>query len=224
MRAIGRAALRVVAVGAHPDDAESGCGGTLARYAESGATVTVIYLTRGELGIEGRPPDEVARTRTSEALEACAVLGAHAVFATQVNGQVEATPSRVAEVLRLLSAAAPDVLLAPWPLDTDPEHQVASLLATRAAMALHPSPRLFFYEVDTGTDTLGYAPTVYVDITAVRERKIQALRAHASQSFVNLYEKHDAKIEAFRGRAIGVKAAEAFAPFGERAATALPGL
>jgi hypothetical protein len=46
-------ALHVVCVGAHPDDPESGCGGTLARYAEKGHHVTIVYLTRGEAGIRG---------------------------------------------------------------------------------------------------------------------------------------------------------------------------
>ncbi len=47
-------AMKVVCVGGHPDDPESGCGGTLARYAALGAGVTIIYLTRGEAGIPGR--------------------------------------------------------------------------------------------------------------------------------------------------------------------------
>ena len=53
--------LRVVCVGGHPDDPESGCGGTLSRYAAQGHSVTVIYLTRGEAGIPGKSHDEAAR-------------------------------------------------------------------------------------------------------------------------------------------------------------------
>src|SRR4051812_14613618 len=68
--------LSVVCVGAHPDDPESGCGGTLARYADAGHRVTVIYLTRGERGIEGKSLDEAAAMRTDEANAACKILGA----------------------------------------------------------------------------------------------------------------------------------------------------
>ena len=52
--------LKIVCVGAHPDDAESGCGGTLARYSALGHTVTLIYLTRGESGIQDRSHEEAA--------------------------------------------------------------------------------------------------------------------------------------------------------------------
>ena len=62
-----RSALHIVCLGAHPDDPESGCGGTLARYSAAGHRVTIIYLTRGERGIAGRALDEAARIRTAEA-------------------------------------------------------------------------------------------------------------------------------------------------------------
>jgi LmbE family N-acetylglucosaminyl deacetylase len=202
----------VVAVGAHPDDAESGCGGTLARYSEAGHAVTIIYLTRGELGIERQAPEETAKVRTAEALEACKILGARAVFAGQVNGHVEVTPARADALAEILARAAPDVVFAPWPVDVDGEHQVASILTLRAHLATKKDARLFFYEIDTGTDTLGFDPSLFVDISAVRQKKIDALRAHESQSFTNLYERHARKIEELRGRQIGVSAAEAFVP------------
>src|SRR5438270_471087 len=53
--------LKAVCVGAHPDDPESGCGGTLARYTAAGHRVTVIYLTRGEAGIPGKSHEEAAK-------------------------------------------------------------------------------------------------------------------------------------------------------------------
>src|SRR5690348_6912055 len=65
--------LRVVCVGGHPDDPESGCAGTLARYSEQGHAVTVIYLTRGERGIQGKSLDEAARIRSAECEAACKI-------------------------------------------------------------------------------------------------------------------------------------------------------
>ena len=63
--------LKIVCVGGHPDDPESGCAGTLARYAEAGHNITVIYLTRGERGIAGKSNDEAASIRTAECEAAC---------------------------------------------------------------------------------------------------------------------------------------------------------
>ena len=86
--------LNVVCVGGHPDDPESGCGGTLAHYSGRGHNVTIIYLTRGEAGIPGKTHDEAAAIRTEEALKACRVLGASPVFAGQIDGSSEITNAR----------------------------------------------------------------------------------------------------------------------------------
>ena len=59
--------LNIVCVGGHPDDPESGCGGTLARFTSTGHAVTVIYLTRGEAGIPGKSHGDAADIRTREA-------------------------------------------------------------------------------------------------------------------------------------------------------------
>src|SRR6266852_4782593 len=83
--------LRIVCVGAHPDDPESGCGGTLARYASAGHAVTVIYLTRGEAGIAGKSHEEAAAIRTAEAEAACKILGGKPIFAGQIDGATEVT-------------------------------------------------------------------------------------------------------------------------------------
>src|ERR1700739_1915052 len=77
---------KIVCVGGHPDDPESGCGGTLAKLANMGHEVTIIYLTTGEAGINGTSHDEAARTRKQEAINACKILNAKPVFAGQIDG------------------------------------------------------------------------------------------------------------------------------------------
>ncbi len=72
--------LKVVCVGGHPDDPESGCGGTLSMYAAAGHKVTVIYLTRGERGIQGKSLDEAAKIRTAEAQLAMQTLTSGATW------------------------------------------------------------------------------------------------------------------------------------------------
>jgi LmbE family N-acetylglucosaminyl deacetylase len=68
--------MKVVCVGGHPDDPESICGGTLAKFAASGHDVTIIYLTRGEAGIEGKSHEEAADIRSKEAIAAAKILNA----------------------------------------------------------------------------------------------------------------------------------------------------
>lgn len=72
---------KIVCVGGHPDDPETGCGGTLAKLAKAGHPVTIIYLTTGEAGITGRSHSEAAAIRKQEAINACRVLNAKPVFA-----------------------------------------------------------------------------------------------------------------------------------------------
>src|SRR6266699_4451061 len=78
--------LKVVCVGAHPDDPESGCAGTLSRYAELGHSVTVIYLTRGERGIRDKGLDEAGKIRAEEAETACKIMGTEPAFFGQIDG------------------------------------------------------------------------------------------------------------------------------------------
>ncbi len=220
-----RRSLHVVCVGAHPDDPESGCGGTLARYAELGHRVINVYFTRGEAGIRGNSHEEAAAIRTAEAEAACRVLGAKAVFAGQIDGATEANPARARALLTLLTAENPDVVLAHWPIDTHPDHQLASILTIRAYLSLGRKVPLYFFEVNSGSQTLGFLPTAYVDITATREKKKAALFAHKSQNGEAIYRDHHEVMENFRGRELGVTAAEAFVPLArDHRGGALPGL
>src|SRR4051812_24200683 len=124
--------LKVVCVGAHPDDPESGCGGTLAMYAAQGHRVTIVYLTRGERGIPGKSDAEAASIRTAEAETACGIIGAKPVFAGQIDGSTEVTRERVNAMAAILNAEAPDIVFTHWPIDTHLDHEVASLLTIRA--------------------------------------------------------------------------------------------
>ncbi|MBZ5584644.1 MAG: PIG-L family deacetylase [Acidobacteriia bacterium] len=216
--------LRVVCIGGHPDDPESGCGGTLARYAEAGHAVTVIYLTRGEAGIPGRSHDEAAAIRTAEGESACRILKAKPVFAGQIDGATVADNPAVQRMTQLVRTERPDILLAHWPLDTHKDHQVASLLAYRAWLAARPRFGLYFFEVDLGSQTMGFHPTDYVDITAVREKKKAALFAHRSQDGEGVYRQHHEIMENYRGREYGAAAAEAFVRLARSGgASAMPG-
>lgn len=206
----GRAGLHIVCVGAHPDDPESGCGGTLARYAAAGHRVTIIYLTRGERGIPGRALDEAARIRTAEAEQACRILGATPLFAGQIDGATEVNAREIDRMVSLVRPAQPDTVFTHWPIDSHPDHQAASLLAIRAWYALKQSFPLYFFEVNAGSQTIAFRPTTHVDVTATRDAKKRALAAHQSQRGDEIYRMHHEPMEMFRGREIGTTAAEAF--------------
>jgi LmbE family N-acetylglucosaminyl deacetylase len=217
--------LRIVCVGGHPDDPESGCAGTLARYSDLGHSVTVIYLTRGERGITGKSLEETAAIRSAEANEACQRMGAKAVFAGQIDGATEVNKARVDELLKLIAAETPDVLFTHWPIDTHLDHQAASMLTFRAYLALAKKPHLAFFEVNTGSQSQGFFPNSYVDISGVVERKKSALFAHQSQNGEGIWKQHHEVVANFRGREAGFKAAEAFVHLNRAAASdRLPGL
>jgi len=204
------APLKVVCVGGHPDDPESGCAGTLARYAEAGHKITVIYLTRGERGIAGKSNDEAASIRTAECEAACKIMGAKPVFAGQIDGSTEMTRARIEELSKIIAAEDPDAIFTHWPIDTHMDHQVASNLTIRAYLSLPRRGQLYFFEVNSGSQTQGFSPNVYVDITAAQEKKKAALFAHRSQDGEGIWRQHHQMIATFRGREAGVGMAEAF--------------
>jgi LmbE family N-acetylglucosaminyl deacetylase len=202
--------LRVVCVGGHPDDPESGCAGTLSRYSQLGHAVTVLYLTRGERGIRGKGLDDSAKIRSAECEQACRVIGARPRFFGQVDGATELTRGGVEAMTKILGEEQPDVIFTHWPVDTHMDHQVASLLTIRAWMALGERPELYFFEVNTGSQSQGFFPNTYVDVTLVIDKKQAALFAHVSQDGIGIWREHHEVIAKWRGREAGVSAAEAF--------------
>jgi len=202
--------IKVVCVGGHPDDPESGCAGTLARYGDAGQQATVIYLTRGERGIRGKSLDEAAKIRSAEAEDACKIMGAKAIFFGQIDGATEMTKAHVDSMTKLLSSENPDVVFTHWPIDTHMDHQVASFLTIRACMAMPRRPQLYFFEVNSGSQSQGFLANTYVDISPVVEKKKSALFAHVSQDGKAIWREHHEIIAGWRGREAGVSAAEAF--------------
>jgi LmbE family N-acetylglucosaminyl deacetylase len=217
--------LRILCIGGHPDDPESGCAGTLSRYAQEGHSVTVLYLTRGERGIAGKTLEEAAAIRTRECEAACRIMGATPKFFGQIDGATEVTKTHVEAMAKVLREENADVIFTHWPVDTHMDHQVASFLAIRAWMAAREKAHLYFFEVDTGAQTEGFRPDTWVDVTAVLEKKRGALFAHASQNPEGIWRDYHEVITKWRGREAGVTAAEAFAHVSRGAGNSqLPGL
>jgi LmbE family N-acetylglucosaminyl deacetylase len=188
--------------------------------------VHVLYVTRGEAGIEGKSPAEAGAIREAEAREACRALGATPHFFGHAVGALVFSPETVRELGTFLDAVAADVVFAHWPIDTNYDHEVAGMLALHAWLGKPRAHPLYFFEVESGTETLAFAPTAYVEIGPVLPKKLAAIRAHQSQDAERrLYERHHEPMERFRAREIGGTAAEAFAVLAPDAKmSVLPGL
>lgn len=218
--------LRILCIGAHPDDPETACGGTLARYAEGGHDVNVLYMTKGELGIVGKTPEEAGAIRAAEAEEACKALGAKAHFFGHPSGAIKFDRPTANELVAKLDALAPDLVMSHWPIDTEYDHQIVSALVLHAWLAKPRRHPLFLFEVESGTQTLGFVPHAYVEIANQLPKKLAAIRAHKSQEVERrAYEHHHEPMERFRAREIAGVAAEAYAVLSPEARMGtLPGL
>ena len=216
--------LRIVVVGGHPDDPESGCGGTIARYTDLGHEVTILYLTRGEAGIAGKTHQEAAAIRTGESEKACAILKAQPVFAGQIDGDTEVNRARYEVFRKILESARPELVLTHWPIDTHRDHRVASLMAYDAWLEGSKKFGLYYYEVMRGEQTQVFHPTHYVDISETENRKRAACFAHVSQKpETDFYPQHD-MMNRFRGMEMGVKFAEGFVRHDQSVAPGVLGL
>ena len=205
-----KAPKKVLIIGAHPDDPEVCCGGTMLLMRQAGYEVVSVYLTRGEAGIKGKSHDEAATIRTQEALNACKLMDARPVFLTQIDGAAEINVARFKEVRDLIEQENPDMVFTHWPLDLHRDHGVCASLVLEAWKKLKFRFELYFFEAMVGKQSQMFAPTDYVDITAVTDKKYEVCNCHASQHMDNIYEHwHDA-MERFRGAEFNCKRAEAF--------------
>jgi len=182
--------------------------------------VTFLYLTRGEAGDPTKSYAESAALRTAEAETSCKILHVTPLFAGQIDGNTVLDKEKNEEMTKLIMPLHPDLVFTHWPLDSHPDHQVSGLLALTAWIRSDKKFELFFYEVNTGSETMSFAPTDYVDISAVRDKKKAAMFAHKTQGPQELYDSLFKTMEEFRGFEAGVKAAEGFIHFKEKDARA----
>ena len=182
----------------------------LQNWLTPGHEVTIIYLTTGEAGIDGKSHDEAARIRKKEATDACAVLKTKPIFAGQIDGDTVVSNDTLKHLQSLLADEKPDLVFTHWPIDSHKDHQCASLLTLQSWIRSETKFALYFFEVCTGEQTLGFHPDVFVDITDTQEIKRKSVYCHVSQDPPGIYGCGHAAMEDFRGRELGVKAAEGF--------------
>jgi LmbE family N-acetylglucosaminyl deacetylase len=145
---------RALAIGAHPDDIEFGCGGTLAKWSRSGTQVHLLVLTDGSKGSWDPAADLAAlvATRQSEQRDAARALGAEDVhFLGAVDGELVATTHLRAEICRIIRQIRPDAVLGhdPWKrYRLHPDHREAGLLTIDAIVAAR-DPHFFPEQAET---------------------------------------------------------------------------
>jgi len=203
-----RAKLKVIVTGGHPGDPEYGCGGTIARYADLGHDVVLLYLNRGEWP-ENPSLEDAKSVRIAEAKKACEILKARPAFAGQINGAAVVDAAHYDKFHRVLEVEQPNVVFTHWPIDNHADHRAISLLVYESWLRMGKKFALYYYEVSSGEDTIQFAPTHYVDITGLEARKRAACYAHATQS-PNKYYALQELTTRMRGIESGHKQAEGY--------------
>src|SRR5262245_14363130 len=125
--------LRLLIIGAHPDDADYYAGGTAALYRAAGQVVKMVSLTNGDAGHQTLRGPELARRRKAEAAAAGAVIGASYDVLDDPDGELQPTLENRRQVIRLIRTFRPDLLLTHRPNDYHPDHRYTSLLVQDAA-------------------------------------------------------------------------------------------
>lgn len=175
----------LLAVGAHPDDVELTCGGTLIKAAGQGYRTGIVDLTRGETATRGTP-----ETRAQEAIEAARVLGVtERVNAGLPDARVYNTDETRQALVTLLRQFRPGVVILPFPVGRHPDHRIASELCRDACylagLANYPTdgephrPSKILYALAYREDPV--KPTFVVDISEEFETKMEAIRCYHSQ-------------------------------------------
>jgi LmbE family N-acetylglucosaminyl deacetylase len=208
---------KILVTGGHPGDPEYGCGGTIARYSDLGHEVTLLYLNRGEW-----PPGDEGASRIAEAKTACDILSAKPLYAGQNNSKAIVDASHYEAFRKIIEAVGPDAVFTHWPIDNHADHRAISMLVYDAWLRMRKAFALFYYEVSNGEDTVQFAPSHYVDITATEPRKRRACYAHASQAPDRFYALQE-QVTRLRGIERGVRQAEGFIRHIQSPDFALPG-
>ena len=217
--------MHVMAIGAHPDDLEILCAGTLARFVRNGHRVTMAHASVGDKGHAEISHAHVGSTRRSEARAAAELVGAESHTLGFLDGEIRATQENLRSVVDMIRVAEPDVILTHHPDDYHADHRTVTQLVLDASFMAavpyfatqHPAHDVTcpIYFLDT-LSGLGFQPTEYVDIGDTIDIKQRAMACHESQ-VTWLAEHHDSDIAdqietmaRFRGLQCGVVFAEGF--------------
>ena len=186
--------LRLLVLGAHPDDAEFSAGGLAAHYRALGHAVKLVSVTNGEAGHHKTFGPKLVERRKLEAAAAAGVIGAEHHVGDERDGRLWNTEALRESLIRMIRTFKPDLVLSHRPQDYHPDHRALGQAVIDAAYLLtvpaicpdvpHLTKMPVFGSLfDRFTRPCPFEPTVVVDIAPVWEKKIAMLQAHESQFF-----------------------------------------
>ena len=218
--------MRVMAFGAHPDDVEILCAGTLAKYARQGHAVGIAVATNGEVGSPTLSREEIAAVRHDEARKAAAIIDAEFFWMGYPDEFLYDSPEVRRHFIDVIRQFRPDIVLCPdKDHDYHPDHQRTGQIVWDThvmspvpnIVTAHPPcariHEIWFYDTVAG---INFQPEFYVDIADTWETKMAMLACHASQAawlmaqygiLPNYYAETQSR---FRGYQTGCTFAEAF--------------
>jgi len=196
--------MRLLGIGAHPDDIEFGCGGALHGFARAGASIHFYVATCGEVG--GDP-----ETRQKEQKRVARDLKASLAWGHFEDTRIPINRALIESIESQIQRVKPDMVFTHWRHDTHQDHRAVSEAVITASRGI---ANVLFFE---GPTTHDFSPSVFMDISRELPAKLKLLRLHASQvhktNVPNLSILEIARSTAvFRGYQYRVKCAEGFMP------------
>ncbi|MDP8217199.1 MAG: PIG-L family deacetylase [Candidatus Theseobacter exili] len=226
--------MKVLAVGAHPDDVELLCAGTLSRYSKRGDEVTICHACDGGKGSLEHTTEEIAKIRRKEAIESAEIIGADSIWGGFIDGEVTVDLKSRIKVIDIIRQTDPDLIITHSPNDYHADHlnigklvfEATYLACIKLWVTDYPNtdtvPTLYYMDTLAGVN---FNPSEYVDISDTIKDKVNMMLKMKSQlGFLKTTHNTDAeefiRIAAkFRGFQAGVAFAEGFVqqqmyPFG----------
>ena len=186
--------IRVIVIGAHPDDCDLGAGGTAILFSQMGHAVKFLSVTNGDAGHQSEGGGALAKRRAAEAKEAGRRFGVVYDILDNHDGELEPTLAVRLQIIRKIREWHADIVIAPRPNDYHPDHRYTGVLVQDAAYMvgvpnvvpdvapLKKNP-VFLHMYDRFKKPNPFTPDIAVDITSVFDKKINALDAHVSQFY-----------------------------------------
>ena len=186
--------IRIIMIGAHPDDCDEDGGGTAALFAQMGYAVKFVSVTNGDAGHQTLKGKELAKRRFAETQESGKRLGVTYDVLDNHDGLLMPSLEVRLQIIRKIREWNADVVIAPRPNDYHPDHRYTGVLVQDAAYmvsvpniapdvpALKKNP-VFLYYQDHFQRPNPFRPDIAVDITSVYDKKVSGLDAHESQMY-----------------------------------------
>jgi LmbE family N-acetylglucosaminyl deacetylase len=190
--AIQSTPLRIIAFGAHPDDAELKAAGTAAQWAAAGHKVKFVAMTNGDVGHFSQAGGPLAQRRKAEVQECAKILGIEVDVLDIHDGELMPTLENRRTVSRLIRDWQADIVMGHRPYDYHPDHRYTGVLLNDSAIVVmapffvpdtRPTPRnpVFMQYSDGFEDPKPFSPTIVVGIDEVADKKWKCVSAMPSQ-------------------------------------------